>query len=125
MRRSVAAISIFAVLAVLMALAACGESDSADTTAPSEAPTAAATAPAAGDTAAPSAADGATVYADNCSGCHSADGSGGQGPNITGEDDVQEVTAQVQSGGSGMPAFGDTLSSEQIQAVTEYVTTQL
>jgi mono/diheme cytochrome c family protein len=73
----------------------------------------------------PAAVDGAAVYADNCSGCHSADGSGGQGPNITAQTDAQHVADQVENGGTAMPAFDGSLTSEQVDAVAEYVTTQL
>jgi mono/diheme cytochrome c family protein len=72
------------------------------------------------------AADGAAVFASaGCGGCHTleAAGSSGQtGPNL---DDVQPskdaVAEQVRNGGGGMPAFGDRLSDEEIDAVATYV----
>ena len=122
MRRAIAAIAIVTLLAILLALAACGSSGSSGTSAPTATAPPAETTPASG---APAAADGATVYADNCSGCHSADGSGGQGPNITAQTDGQHVADQVENGGTAMPAFDGSLTSEQVDAVAEYVTTQL
>jgi quinohemoprotein ethanol dehydrogenase len=66
---------------------------------------------------------GKQVFEDNCSGCHGLDGHGGNGgPSLAGVTDVEHVVAQVTNGGGGMPAFGDTLSSQQIQDVAAYVT---
>jgi len=125
MRRAIATITIVTLLAALVALASCGSSDSSSTSAPTATAPPAATAPATSDSGTPAAVDGATVYADNCSGCHSADGSGGQGPNIAAQTDAQHVADQVENGGTAMPAFAGTLTSEQVDAVAEYVTTQL
>jgi mono/diheme cytochrome c family protein len=61
-----------------------------------------------------------------CAGCHTladAGSTGTIGPNL---DDLKPshdaVVAQVTNGGGGMPAFGDSLSEEQIQDVAAYVT---
>jgi mono/diheme cytochrome c family protein len=35
--------------------------------------------------------------------------------------DEEQVAVQVANGGGGMPAFGDKLSDEQIEAVAQYV----
>ncbi|MDX6535614.1 MAG: quinohemoprotein ethanol dehydrogenase [Gaiellales bacterium] len=68
-------------------------------------------------------AAGEKVFADNCSGCHGLNGHGGNGgPSLAGVTDVQHVVNQVTNGGGGMPAFGDTLSAQQIQDVAAYVT---
>ncbi len=63
--------------------------------------------------------------ANNCAGCHTlekADASGTVGPNL---DELQPsadaVVAQVTNGGGGMPAFGGSLSADQIQALAAYV----
>jgi len=125
MRRAIATITIVTLLTGLVALAACGGGNSAGTGAPAATPPPAATTPANGGSKTPAAVDGAVVFADNCSGCHSADGSGGQGPNITAQTDAQHVADQVENGGTAMPAFGGALTSEQVAAVAEYVTTQL
>jgi mono/diheme cytochrome c family protein len=60
-----------------------------------------------------------------CAGCHTladAGSTGTIGPNL---DDLKPshdaVVAQVTKGGGGMPAFGDSLSEEQIQDVAAYV----
>jgi mono/diheme cytochrome c family protein len=71
------------------------------------------------------AADGKTVFTESCGGCHTladAGTNGAQGPNL---DELKPsestVERQVTNGGGGMPAFGDRLSAEQIQAVAAYV----
>jgi alcohol dehydrogenase (cytochrome c) len=72
---------------------------------------------------------GASVWSDNCAGCHGADGAGANGgPNLVGNEraaDPERVRAQVANGGNGMPAFEDTLSEQQISDVTAYVTERL
>ncbi|GAB4248068.1 MAG: hypothetical protein Kow00129_08740 [Thermoleophilia bacterium] len=68
------------------------------------------------------AADGRQVYLDTCAVCHSEDGTGGTGEDLTqlslSEDEVAE---QVRNGGGGMPPYGDQLSDEEIEAVSGYV----
>lgn len=66
--------------------------------------------------------DGATVFADNCAVCHGADGSGGSGPNIQGEDELEEVIGVVLSGEEEMPSFDGDLSDQEIADVAAYVT---
>ena len=75
--------------------------------------------------AARQAAAGKEVFTSNCAGCHTladAGTNGTQGPNL---DELKpsevHVQSQVTNGGGGMPAFGDRLSEEQIQAVAAYV----
>lgn len=70
--------------------------------------------------------DGASVFAEaGCGGCHRfqpAGSSGSVGPPLDGIDlSKDEIAEQVRSGGGGMPAFGDRLSEEQIEAVADYV----
>ena len=74
-----------------------------------------------GDTA----SAGKAVFTSNCSGCHTladAGSDGKTGPNL---DDLGPskalVVRQVTNGGGGMPAFGDTLSDDEIQSVATYV----
>ena len=70
------------------------------------------------------AAAGESVFSDNCSVCHGALGAGGNGgPDITGSQsaDVAQIVEQVTNGGGGMPAFGGTLSPEDIANVSAYV----
>jgi mono/diheme cytochrome c family protein len=69
---------------------------------------------------------GETVFADaGCAGCHTlaaAGASGDVGPDL---DELQpaadRVEEQVRSGGGGMPAFEDTLSDAEIDAVSQFV----
>ena len=60
-----------------------------------------------------------------CAGCHTladAGSTGTIGPNLDGlKPSHDAVVAQVTNGGGGMPAFGDSLSEEQIQDVAAYV----
>jgi mono/diheme cytochrome c family protein len=114
-------------LAVMLAggIIACGgssTSDSATTAAP--AATTAAPEPAASETAdagGPATSEVAQLYADNCSGCHGADGAGGSAKGIAGEDDAAGVQRWIEQGGEGMPGYADQMPPGQIQALAEYV----
>ena len=66
--------------------------------------------------------NGAEVYAANCASCHAADGSGGSGPNIQGEDEDAEVAEVVLEGEEDMPAFDGDLTDQEIADVVAYVT---
>jgi polyvinyl alcohol dehydrogenase (cytochrome) len=69
------------------------------------------------------AASGEDVYRSNCARCHGEAGQGGSGPPMEGvadrlgEDEHVEI---VREGRSGMPAWEDTLTAEEIQAVVDY-----
>jgi outer membrane protein assembly factor BamB len=70
-------------------------------------------------------ADGAAVFSQNCSSCHTlaaAHAKGTVGPSL---DDLKPTAAvvqrQVTNGGGGMPAFGGRLTTAQIDAVAKYV----
>ena len=70
--------------------------------------------------------DGAAVFAEaGCGGCHvftPANSEGTVGPPLDGIDlSKDEIAQQVRNGGAGMPAFGDRLSDEEIDAVADYV----
>ncbi len=71
------------------------------------------------------AADGKTIFTQNCGGCHTlaaAGTSGNVGPNLDSlKADQATVEKQVENGGGGMPPFKGTLSPEEIQAVSAYV----
>jgi alcohol dehydrogenase (cytochrome c) len=66
---------------------------------------------------------GKTVFAQNCSTCHGADGHGGNGgPDLSGSKNLTTNVAQVANGGGGMPPFKGTLTQKQIRDVATYVT---
>jgi mono/diheme cytochrome c family protein len=73
----------------------------------------------------PDAAAGEEVFAENCSTCHGASGTGGNGgPDLTTMPKAQEqkgAEEQVTNGGGGMPPFSGTLSEEEIADVAAYV----
>jgi mono/diheme cytochrome c family protein len=72
------------------------------------------------------AVSGEAVFTSNCASCHGADGSGGVGPalgNRAGVEafpDAADQVVVITEGRNGMPAFGDRLTAEEIQAVTDY-----
>jgi heme/copper-type cytochrome/quinol oxidase subunit 2/cytochrome c5 len=71
------------------------------------------------------AAAGEEVFSENCSTCHGATGHGGNGgPDLRTMPLAKEQAGaeqQVTNGGGGMPAFGGTLSEEEISNVAAYV----
>ena len=71
------------------------------------------------------ATSGKEVFTTNCGGCHTladAGTSGASGPNLDdAAPDAATVKAYARGGGGGMPAFGDTLSNAEIDAVAAYV----
>ena len=71
------------------------------------------------------ATNGAEVYAVNCAGCHGADGGGGSGPNIQGEDSEEEVAGVVLEGEDEMPSYDGDLTDQEIADVVAFVTTVL
>ena len=81
------------------------------------------------DEVAGDAGAGAAVWSDNCAGCHGTNGTGANGgPNLVGNEialDPAKVRAQVTNGGGGMPAFKDTLTTQQINDVTAYVSQEI
>lgn len=134
--RLVPKLSAVAVSVAVLAACSSGGSTSTSTT------TTTAASPAANGPAAAakkSAVNGAQVYANNCSSCHQAGGKGVAGnfpplagnPVVTG--DAKNVTHVVKFGLNGkiavggktyngmMPAWGGTLSGDQIAAVLTYV----
>lgn len=71
------------------------------------------------------AESGTVVFSENCSTCHGATGHGGNGgPDLRTMPLAQSeegAIQQVTNGGGGMPAFGGTLSEEEIENVAAYV----
>ncbi|MBM3507939.1 MAG: hypothetical protein FJX64_09545 [Alphaproteobacteria bacterium] len=71
--------------------------------------------------------EGQPLYAKECGGCHGANGQGGDGPKLAGNDFVKAagaVISQILVGMTehGMPPFADVLNDRQIAAITTYVT---
>jgi sulfite dehydrogenase len=75
--------------------------------------------------AAPDAEAGKEVFTSNCGTCHTlsdAGTSGIAGPQLDDAAlDAETVAATVRDGRGGMPAFGDQLADEDIEAVAAYV----
>ncbi len=70
-------------------------------------------------------ADGQTIYESNCARCHGPEGEGGQGPaigngEVEGHMSLDEQIEVITDGRNSMPAWGDTLSEEEIEAVAVY-----
>jgi len=67
--------------------------------------------------------DAAQVFAQNCATCHGGNGEGLSGPDLRPltDNNIDDIEQQIRNGGGGMPAFGGTLTDEQIQALAEYV----
>ena len=66
------------------------------------------------------ASAGAEVYGTNCTGCHGADGSGGDpGPNIQGVDPAFAVDTLL-NGNGGMPSYA-TLGDQDIADVVAFL----
>jgi polyvinyl alcohol dehydrogenase (cytochrome) len=69
------------------------------------------------------AVSGEDVYLENCARCHGESGQGGSGPPMEGvadRIDEAEHLEVVREGRASMPAWEDTLSDEEIQAVVDY-----
>jgi tetratricopeptide (TPR) repeat protein/cytochrome c5 len=72
--------------------------------------------------------EGQLLYTANCALCHGANGEGGSGPALVGNAraaDVANVQNIITYGRGLMPGFSATLSPEQIEAVTQFVTQEL
>lgn len=72
-------------------------------------------------------ANGKSIYASaGCGGCHTfspAGSTGTVGPNLDESNvDFDAAVEQIRNGGSGMPAFGDRLSDQEIADVAAFVT---
>lgn len=69
---------------------------------------------------------GRQVYGDNCAVCHGKSGGGGIGPKLSGGrvveqyPDIEDHRRIVVNGRGRMPAWGDRLSDEEIDAVVGY-----
>jgi cytochrome c551 len=70
--------------------------------------------------------DAATIFSSNCARCHGADRSGVNGPpllpgNLTKDASAYEKT--ITNGSGPMPAWGNKLSTEEINALAEWILT--
>ena len=119
-------LGVLAVFVLATGLAACGgDDDSGDSGSTTPAET---TAPSGDTPQSASTEEGAQIFKDvGCASCHTMKAAGSQGvvgPNL---DEVkptlQQTVKQVENGGGAMPPYKDRLSSEQIQAVSQYVVT--
>jgi mono/diheme cytochrome c family protein len=78
--------------------------------------------------AADDVASGEEIYRERCASCHGGDGGGGSGPPLEGVADrlsLDDQIAVVTDGRAEMPAWGDTLSEDDIAAVVDYQRTVL
>lgn len=72
------------------------------------------------------AVDGGAIYSRNCVSCHGAEGEGARALAIAGigavlAENPTPLTNLVTNGGINMPAFGNRLSAEEIDAVVTWV----
>lgn len=71
------------------------------------------------------AIDGKALFTANCAGCHvlaDAGAAGAVGPNLDeSQPPVKLIVDRVTNGKGGMPAFKDSLSEEEIEAIADYV----
>lgn len=70
--------------------------------------------------------NGQALFLSHCATCHSADGHGGYGPNLTDShwlygDSPREIYRTLLNGRPRMPAFGDRLSNAQIRQLVCFV----
>jgi mono/diheme cytochrome c family protein/thioredoxin-like negative regulator of GroEL len=73
-------------------------------------------------------ASGEGLYAANCAACHGVNGEGGSGPALEGNGraaDVANVQNIIAYGRGLMPGFSATLTPEQIEVLTQFVTEDL
>ena len=68
---------------------------------------------------------GGRLYAENCAGCHGPRGEGYVGPPLAPAGFASLVAPMVAEGGINMPPFGEVLSGDDIDAVSEFVTAEL
>lgn len=65
---------------------------------------------------------GAIVFADVCAACHAADGSGGEGPSLLGNDDTpDELADKILWGWGAMDGFRGELSLGDVADVIAFV----
>jgi mono/diheme cytochrome c family protein len=70
-------------------------------------------------------AEGQQVYKEHCAACHGAKGQGGNGSKLAGKvaenyPNIADQIALINNGRSSMPAWKNSLTAEQINAVARY-----
>lgn len=72
------------------------------------------------------AANGEAVFSANCAVCHGSDATGGSGPNLLNEvaEERGEFVETIVGGEDEMPAFGDTLTDQEIADVLAWLEEQ-
>lgn len=112
--------ALVALLLFSLAIAGCGSSSSSSSS--STADTGATTAESTN-----ASADGAKIFTDNCASCHTlkaAGSKGAVGPDLDKtKPDEAKVNDRVTNGKGAMPALKDSLSADEIDAVSDYVAT--
>ncbi|MDH4169329.1 MAG: cytochrome c [Acidimicrobiia bacterium] len=74
----------------------------------------------------PVLAQGRDIFGSRCSSCHGTSGGGNRGPNIQSEavttkyPDIADQTRVIGEGRNQMPAFGNRLTPQEIEAVARY-----
>jgi mono/diheme cytochrome c family protein len=72
--------------------------------------------------------DPAAIFSSNCAGCHGADRSGVRGPSLLPDRLTQEASYYaniITNGSGGMPSWEGRLSAEEINAMAEWILTEL
>ena len=75
----------------------------------------------------PDLAKGRALFVANCSFCHGAKGEGGRGPNLTtvgSRLSTDQLTWRILNGGNNMPAYGNTLTPADVQALVGFLSAQ-
>jgi mono/diheme cytochrome c family protein len=86
--------------------------------------------PTVAQTETPDVGVGAELFQSSCSGCHGSGGEGGIGPALAGDlsrfESIEEVVTFVSAGVPGsMPGFETRLGPDEINAVVDFVWTEL
>jgi cytochrome c551 len=71
--------------------------------------------------------DPASIFAQNCAGCHGADRSGNRGPSLLPDrltKDASQYANTITNGSGGMPSFSSKLSADEINALAEWILTE-
>lgn len=68
------------------------------------------------------ATNGEALFSASCAGCHGADATGSEsGPDIAGIEDNDETIGVIVEGDGSMPAFGESLSDQDISDILAWL----